>query len=75
MPSHAVPPEGGRGLVLRLRERQDTGRAGAMIDQAVLWRELDKIDWDKLLQYGTVEVRVEGGKAVLGSVKETSKPN
>ena len=46
-----------------------------MIDQAVLWRELDKIDWDKLLQYGTVEVRVEGGKAVLGSVKETSKPN
>ena len=46
-----------------------------MIDQTVLWRELDKVDWDKLLQYGTVEVRVEGGKAVLGSVHETSKPS
>lgn len=46
-----------------------------MIDKTVLWREIRKIDWGKLLQYGTLEIRVEGGKPVLATQKETSKPD
>ena len=34
-------------------------------------KELDKIEWHKYLEYGTVEVQVRLGKKTLTSIKRT----
>ena len=36
-----------------------------------LKKELDKIDWQRYLTYGTVEIQVRLGKKTLTSIKRT----
>ena len=36
-----------------------------------LKKELDKIDWEKYLEYGTIKIQVRAGKKTLFTVERT----